>query len=61
MQPCEAQFVEELHLTVGDVWKNVGNHTDSNSTVQSERVPGVEEDTPLDEADGKYTAEPDGP
>ena len=58
VQPCENQFVDELHLTVGDVWKNVGNHTDSNSTVQSERVPGVEEDTSLDEADGKDTAEP---
>ena len=61
VQPCEDPFVDELHLTVGDVWKKVRNYTDSDSSVQSKRVPGVEEDTPLDEADGKYTAEPDGP
>ena len=61
VQPCEDPSVDELHLTVSDVWKKVRNYTDSDSSVQSKRVPGVEEDTPLDEADGKYTAEPDGP
>ena len=58
VRPCEDQFVDELHLTVGDVWKNVGNHTDSNSTVQSESVPVFEEKAPRNEANGEDTAEP---
>ena len=58
VEPCENQFVDDLHLTVGDLWKNVGNHTDSNSTVQSESVPVFEQKAPRNEANGEDTPEP---
>ena len=53
VQPCEAQFVEELHLTVGDVWKNVGNHTDTPTDSMSRDLAAV--------GDGHETADDDVP
>ena len=52
------QLVDRLHLTVGDVWKKVGNQAYGNSTVESERVSDLQREAPFEEAsDEESTAE----